>query len=319
MARRRVLRWAGYAAVLALALAAVAGMVQFWGAAGIAEGVRRGLPALPAALAVHAVQLAISGLGWWCLLGRPGLPINLVVRARWVREALNTLLPFAGISGGVACGRMLARAGGLSMAEATAAVTGDLTSEAIAQAPYLAASLATVAVVAPGALTPGRAGLAILPVAAAAVLFVLAQRAGLMRLIEAAAVRLGFGGAMAGLHDGLMALHANPAQILRAISLHTLSWSLGGAEVWVILRAMGHPLGGAACFALEGLGMAARSIGFALPAGLAAQEAGFVLAGAMLGVAAPDAVALSLVKRLRELVVGGLGLLIWRAARPIGG
>ena len=315
MSRRDLWRWGVYALVLTLALAAVAGMVQFWGAAGIGAGVRRGLPALPAALAVHAVQLAISGLGWWCLLGRPGLRVITVMRARWIREALNTLLPFAGISGGVASGRLLAREGGLSLAGATAAVTGDLTSEAVAQAPYLIAALVTVAVVAPGALTPGRAALAVLPVAAAALLFVLAQRAGLMRLIELAANRLGFGTAMAGLHDGLMALHANPAQIARAVSLHLLSWSLGGAEVWVILRAMGHPLGGAACFALEGLGMAARSIGFALPAGLAAQEAGFVLAGAMLGVAAPDAVALSLVKRLRELAVGAGGVLTWQLRR----
>jgi hypothetical protein len=74
----------------------------------------------------------------------------------------------------------------------------------------------------------------------------------------------------------------------------------------------------AAAFAIEGLGMAARSAGFALPAGLAAQEAGFVLAGSLFGVPAADSVALSMVKRLRELVVCLPGLLVWQVSEMRG-
>jgi uncharacterized membrane protein YbhN (UPF0104 family) len=100
-----------------------------------------------------------------------------------------------------------------------------------------------------------------------------------------------------------------------------MSWSLGGAEVWAILNAIGHPVGPAAAFAIEGLGMAARSIGFALPSGLAAQEAGFVVACAAFGVPPSDAVALSIVKRLRELIVAISGVVAWRIAlwRPARG
>jgi putative membrane protein len=308
------LRSAGAGVVLA-ALLATGFMVAWWGAAGVGQIVWRALPALPAALLVHASQLAISGLAWRCLIPSPerGRPAAwIVMRARWVREALNTAVPLAGLGGAVGSTRLLAQDARLSTAAATASLTADLTVEAAAQAPFLIASLAAVAILAPGRLSAGRAALAIIPVALGAAGFVIAQRAGMMRLIEHAARRFGFGDAMAGLHDGLMALHARPVPVLSALGLHVISWSLGGAEVWVILHAVGVAVGPGAAFAIEGLGMAARSLGFALPAGLAAQEAGFVLACSMFGIGPQEGLALSMVKRLRELLVAASGLLVWR-------
>jgi hypothetical protein len=303
--------WSAGAALIFACLLAVGFMVAWWGAAGVASIVWRGLPALPAALCVHAVQLSISGLAWWCVILPPAPRRAVVLRARWVREALNTAVPLAGLGGAVGSTRLLARQGGIGMAAAVASLTADLTVEAAAQGPFLAASLAAVAVLSPGRLSAGRAALAIVPVALGAVLFVVAQRAGMMRLIERAAVRLGFGAALAGLHDALMALHARRGAVVRAFGLHVLSWSLGGAEVFAILRAMGVRVGPGAAFAIEGLGMAARSLGFALPAGLAAQEAGFVLACAVFGIGPQEGLALSMVKRLRELLVAGSGLVVW--------
>lgn len=307
------MRGAGVAFVLA-ALLAAGFMVAWEGAEGVGRLVWRGLPALPASLVVHAVQLCLSGLAWRCLL-LPAPPVWVVIRVRWIREALNTAIPLGGLGGAVGSTRLLAREAGISMASATASLTGDLTIEAAAQAPFLIASLAAVAILAPGRVTAGRMALAILPVALGVIGFVLAQRAGLMRLVERAARRLGFGDAMAGLHEGLMALHARPAAVSRAFLLHILSWSLGGAEVFVILRAVGVGVGPGAAFAIEGLGMAARSLGFALPAGLAAQEAGFVLACSIFGIGPQEGLALSMVKRLREIAVAAIALVIWRRGR----
>ena len=309
--RRRALRMAG-AGLIGLSLAAVAAMVTWWGAANVGDSIWRALPALPAATLVHGVQLFLSALAWRCLLGAPRPRRATMARIRWVREAINTLLPIGGLGGGVAAARMLVRETVLTMPEAAASVTADLTVEASAQVVFLLLAVAVIGRVAPDTLTPRQAALAILPLLAAAAAFIAAQRAGLMRLVERAAGRLGVGAAMAGLHAALMALHREPGRVSRALALHTISWSLGGAEVWIVLRAIGHGVGPAAAFAIEGLGMAARSAGFALPAGLAAQEAGFVLAGAVFGVPAAEAVALSMVKRLRELAVCLPGLLVWR-------
>ena len=298
--------------LVVLAFLAVGFMVAWWGAAGIGEIVWRALPALPASLLVHVVQLSLSGLAWRTLMLPPPPSRSIVLRARWIREALNTALPLAGIGGAVASTRMLARDGRMAMARATASLTADLTVEAAAQAPFLMASLAAVAIIVPGRFSVGRAMLAIVPIGLGAVGFIVAQRAGMMRLVEAGARRLGFGDAMAGLHDGLMALHARRGAVLRAFVLHAVSWSLGGAEVWVILHAVGVEVTASAAFAIEGLGMAARSLGFALPGGLAAQEAGFVLACSLFGISPQEGLALSMVKRLRELVVAVSGVVVWR-------
>jgi putative membrane protein len=298
--------------LITLSLLAVGFMVAWWGAAGIGGIVWRAMPALPESLAIHAVQLSLSGMAWRCVMLPPPPRPLIVLRARWVREALNTALPLAGIGGAIGSTRMLARESGIAMARATAALTADLTIEAAAQAPFLVLSLAAMALIEPGRFSMARMAWAIVPIALGAAGFIVAQRAGMMRLVEQGARRLGFGEAMEGLHDSVMALHARPLPILRAFLLHLLSWSLGGAEVWVILRAVGVPVSAGAAFAIEGLGMAARSLGFALPAGLAAQEAGFVLACAVFGISPQDGLALSMVKRLREVLVAASGVLVWR-------
>ena len=55
----------------------------------------------------------------------------------------------------------------------------------------------------------------------------------------------------------------------------------------------------------------ARSLAFAIPGGIAAQETGFVLACGLFGIPPRrQALAMSLLKRLRELVVGVAGVLL---------
>jgi hypothetical protein len=58
--------------------------------------------------------------------------------------------------------------------------------------------------------------------------------------------------------------------------------------------------------------MAARSAGFAVPGALGLQEGGFALAAIAVGLPPGPALALSLVKRLREITVGIIGLTLWR-------
>ena len=87
---------------------------------------------------------------------------------------------------------------------------------------------------------------------------------------------------------------------------------LGVVETWVTLWAMG--LGGALApaFVIESLGMAARSAGFIVPGALGVQEGGLVVVAGLYGIPADAAIALSMVKRARELVVGVAGLLMWQ-------
>jgi len=65
---------------------------------------------------------------------------------------------------------------------------------------------------------------------------------------------------------------------------------------------------------IESLGMAARSVGFAVPGALGIQEAGFVLASGLFGMPVDNAVTLSMIKRARELLICTAGLVMWQWA-----
>jgi hypothetical protein len=94
--------------------------------------------------------------------------------------------------------------------------------------------------------------------------------------------------------------------------LHFLSWSLGTIETWVVLYALGVPASLAQALVVESLGMAARTAGFAIPGALAVQEGGFALAALSAGLPESAGLSLSLVKRVREILVGVAGVaLAW--------
>jgi uncharacterized membrane protein YbhN (UPF0104 family) len=95
---------------------------------------------------------------------------------------------------------------------------------------------------------------------------------------------------------------------------HMAAWLLGVAEVWFALSLPGHPVGIGAALLFESLGQAIRTGAFAVPGGLGVQEGGYVLVGAALGIEPGVALALSLARRVRELLLGLPGLAVWQAS-----
>jgi uncharacterized membrane protein YbhN (UPF0104 family) len=91
-------------------------------------------------------------------------------------------------------------------------------------------------------------------------------------------------------------------------------------EIWWALRLFGHPVSAPAAVMLEGLTQAVRHLAFIVPAGLGVQEAALVLFGHTLGVSTELALAVSAVKRMREVLCGLPPLLSWQwlEARKIG-
>ena len=76
---------------------------------------------------------------------------------------------------------------------------------------------------------------------------------------------------------------------------------------------MGVPMGLASLIMLESLTYALRSAAFFVPAAAGVQEGGYILVGAALGLGPEFALALSLMKRARELTLGVTGLVVWQA------
>jgi uncharacterized membrane protein YbhN (UPF0104 family) len=125
---------------------------------------------------------------------------------------------------------------------------------------------------------------------------------------------IGWGGfgRIAGLHTALAALYRAPRRLLLAMQWHSISWLLGGPEVCLALWFLGHPVGLAEGLVIESLGQALKSVGFAVPGALGVQEGGYIVVCGLFGVPPEVAIALSLMKRLREVVLGVPGLVAWR-------
>jgi uncharacterized membrane protein YbhN (UPF0104 family) len=93
--------------------------------------------------------------------------------------------------------------------------------------------------------------------------------------------------------------------------LRLVGWVIGAGEVWLVMLSLGHPIGVVDAFVLESLTSGVRAAAFMVPGALGALEGSFVLFGAVFGLPADMALAISLSKRVRELALGVPGLFVW--------
>lgn len=305
-------------ALLGLALAVF--LVGWYGFAGVAStAIAMGWRGFAALVALHVLLMLACGLGWRAVM-EPARRVNvaLATAARILRDAGSELLPISPAGGAVMGARalMLARVPG---APAFAATVVDMTLELFAQLGFLALGIVVLLQGgwAPQLGAPAMVGLAV--AAAAAVAFVLAQRAGLFRLLERFTRRVVLrkeapsASHGEGVHDAIHDAYRRRAGIVIGFVCHFVAWTATSIEAWVTLRLIGAPLPLAAVLALESLSYAVRSAAFFVPSGLGVQEGGYVFLGAMFGLGPEAALALSLAKRARELAIGIPALLIWQA------
>ena len=278
-----------------------------------------GWTGLAAVIAFHAIQLAFSAAAWRAITAAPPtFTLQTFALLRWVREGVNNLLPVAQIGGEFVTARLLQRRG-LPLPQAIAGSVADLTMEMLTQIAFTLLGLALLLHsigAANGLALPIASGLAV--AAALAALFLGAQWLGLATLVERALLRLGHAlgwpgtTQVAGLHDALIAAYRRPTRVAQAALYHTVSWLLGGLEVCLALHVLGHDVSLAEGLVIESLGQALKAAGFAVPGALGVQEGGLIIICQAYGIAPELAIALSLMKRLREIALGVPALLAWQ-------
>ena len=272
-------------------------------------------------IALHLPQAILSGLGFGALIDRQR-SVGLMWLMRWIRESVNTLLPVAQVGGDVVRVRLLARAGsgggGAPLKPLVAASLVDVTAEMGGQ---LAFTLLGVAVLLAGAHVGGAVPVAATAVGATAgiaLVFVVAQRFGLVKLVQRGVEKLTRGdawadlGDMSGLEQAVLALYRDPRRLALTGLWHLASWLAGIAETLAALHVLGLPANLRDATVIESLGQAIRAFGFLIPGALGVQEGGYLFICAMFGIAGPQALALSLLRRLRELALGLPGLATWQ-------
>ena len=269
----------------------------------------------------HLAPLYLDAVSWRQLfpaLKRPGILSFLWMR--WIRESVSTLLPVAGVGGDVV-GAQLAHQRGVPGAQATASMVVDITVGAATQLVFVIAGVALLAIGdahASAATAWGLlAGVAVF--AAAVGVFVRIQHNSMFGILVDWAHRLApkswmssFAGRAEAIDEAVVATYRRRFALSYSGLLRLVGWTTGAGEVWLTMRVLGKPLSVVDSFILESLSAGVRGAAFMVPGALGAQEGGMVLFGALLGLPADLALAVSLTKRVRELAFGLPGLAAWQ-------
>jgi putative membrane protein len=266
----------------------------------------------------HLPQMLFSALGWQVVAGAgsPRLRLRTYLLLRWIREAVNNLLPLAQVGGELVVARLLRRHR-VRLAQAIGGTIADLLLEMATQILFTVLGVVLLVRIVghsevSGVLLRGLLVAALMVAGAFASLWL-----GLAAAIEAGVMRLGrsFGwpatAEIGGLHDALTGCFRTPARVALAALWHLISWLLGGLEVCLVLHFFGSDIGIGPGLIIESLGQALKAAGFAVPGAIGVQEGGYVVVCRMLGISPETAIALSLVKRVREVVLGVPGLILW--------
>jgi putative membrane protein len=266
------------------------------------------------------VFFVLYALGWLALL-QPDDPsrrisFGYLVWVTSVRDAVDRLLPVASVGGSV-IGIRLLRWRGLDAAPISASVIVEIVLTLIAV--YLFTALGLFLLVELNATGQEYRRLLLvfilcLPVPVGTVLL-LRYGSAFGRLYKFLRPLVGEG-ALSGHAEALdrqvRRLLRRRWRLLIAGAVQFAALVSGAFEVWFALRLFGHPVGWTTAVALESMTQAVRHLAFVVPAGVGVQEAGLILFGHAFGISGELALAVSMAKRLREVLCGLPSLLSWQ-------
>jgi putative membrane protein len=296
------------------------------------------------ALSWRSASIVLAALAWRTLFARVTRPSVLhAVLARWIGEAVNTLLPVGQVGGDVVRGRLLRRdlmltdhvtksgydaaagtatpqgshghgvAGGVSVA---ATVVADITLNLFAQFVFALPGLALLWRA--HDLTDWQSILCLLLAALPFGLVLLGQSPLIIRLGTTLARRLGLikigkpdQASGLGFDLAVRHLYRRHRTVTITVLWHLLAWGCRTGETWMVLRLLGSAIDWLEASVIESLLGAVRVAAFVMPAGLGVQEGALILLCGWVGVPAAPAFAMALIKRGRELAIGLPGLLAW--------
>jgi putative membrane protein len=237
--------------------------------------------------------------------------------ARWAGEAVNSLMPAGQMGGPVVMARMLAGKVG-SMPQVGAMVAVATTQQVLAQALFamIGVGLLSLRTGSMALLVPLLVGIALFTISGV-VLYRLQRRGLFSRLgkllpgSRTSKNRAALARGAARLDEMINGLYRQGKAVRTCFLLNLAGWLVGTGEVWLALQFIGHPVSWMDALLLESLGQAVRGIAFAIPGALGVQEGGFLLLAPFVGLTPEAALALSLCKRARELILGLPGLAYW--------
>jgi putative membrane protein len=292
-------------------------LVGWFGLGEVAEGLAAaGWRGVATIAGVHLAAILLCAAAWRAVLPPPGGSLFILTYARWVREGVGNLLGVLPVAGEIVGARLLVMAG-LPRRAATASVVADLATESVAQAAFTLLGLAL--------LLANRADVGAewcfviigASVPALSVIFV-ARSVRALDLVERAAqwlarsLKLTLAIEPLSLAQTVHQVFRQRSAVAASFVIHFLAWMVGGVQTWLALGFMGHPVDLDEALVIESLVWAIRGAIFIVPSGIGIQEGGAILVGALFGLSPETALALSLVKRARDMALGLPALVLWQ-------
>jgi glycosyltransferase 2 family protein len=296
-------------------LAAIGALLAYFGASTVIGVLLTiGWSGFAAICLIHLVVISLEGIAWRLLV--PGAPLWIFLWGRLIRDGGSEVLPISQMGGCILGVRAVALAGVPGTVGASSTMV-DLTLEFFAKLAYMALGLSLLVNLRPDTpvALPVMVGLGATGFVAMA--FVAVQRHG-FNLFDRFTRMLGRGWAertaagAAAVHASLAGIYQRRAGLAGGFALHLACWIGSAVEVWLALRLAGAPLGFATVLVIESLLYAVRTVAFAVPNAVGIQEGAYILIGASFGLTPEMALAISLLKRARDLVIGLPALGVWQ-------
>ena len=243
-------------------------------------------------------------------------PLWIVAASRQLRDSSADVLPITQLGGVVLAARALVLAG-LEAPLASAAVIADLTTESFAQGLYvLTGVLASLSLLYKSAALSPYVGAMLggaLFLSAGAMGFAIVQVLA-SRFVERFAALL-FGARIAqarDFHTAVRRIYAARGKLALSMLLQFLGWIGSGLWLWVVLTAMGFAHVFWTAIAIQSLVEGLRSALVFVPASLGVQEAGYAALAPVFGLPPEIGLAVSLIRRARDIVVAVPVLAAWQ-------
>jgi putative membrane protein len=263
-----------------------------------------------AILCLYALAMFIVlGAAWFALT--PSAPFRSFVWGRIVRDAAGEVLPFSQI-GGILIGVRALILRGVAAPVAFASSIVDVTTEMMAQIVFILIGVALFAARSDSGL-PAATVTGIVFVLAGSLAFIALQRRGLAlaqklaeRFLPAVALKT------RDFHAEVRAIYEHPSRLAASSALHLAGWIASAIGTWLTVRLIGGNIDFAGAIAIESILSALRSAAVVVPGALGVQEAGYALLLPLFGLPVEMGLAVSLLKRAREIAIGAPVLLMWQ-------
>jgi putative membrane protein len=262
---------------------------------------------------------AVLGPAWFVLIPAQFKPrVTTFIWGRGVRDSASEVLPFSHV-GGIVIGARAVVLRGVNAPLAYASTIVDVTTEMAAQLAYVLVGIAILVTRVPKSPSSewlaNTAMIATLVGALGTIAFLVVQKRGFAYAEKIAARLVPGAAAQAGAFQSAMdSIHASPLRIFLSVAIHLFAWFAGAGVTYVAIRLMGVHVTFASIVSIEALLCAARSAAIFVPNALGVQEATYAVLMPFFGMAAPVGLALSLLKRARDIAIGIPILLVWQAA-----